>query len=34
MADGAKQHGQYFVEVDDAGRITRMIGFVGLGAPE
>ena len=34
MADGTKQHGQYFVEVDDAGRATRMSGFVGLGAPE
>jgi len=34
MPDGAKQHGQYIVDLDDAGRATRMIGFVGLGAPE
>lgn len=27
------QHGQYFVE-EDAGRISRMTGFVGTGAPE
>lgn len=34
MPDGATQLGQYFIELDDAGRATRMIGFVGLGAPE
>lgn len=27
------QHGQYFVETED-GKITRMVGFVGTGAPE
>jgi hypothetical protein len=27
------QHGQYFTELD-AGKITRMTGFVGTGAPE
>ena len=27
------QHGQYFAELDGA-KITRMIGFAGLGAPE
>jgi len=27
------QHGQYFVETD-GGKITRMVGFVGTGAPE
>ncbi|KNG94355.1 nuclear transport factor 2 family protein [Pseudaestuariivita atlantica] len=33
--DGAHkvQHGQYFVETD-GGKITRMTGFAGLGAPE
>lgn len=35
MADGLTQHGQYFVEPEDANApITRMIGFVGTGAPE
>ncbi len=28
------QLGQYFVELDDTGKIARMVGFVGLGAPE
>ncbi|MBM1220154.1 nuclear transport factor 2 family protein [Ponticoccus sp. SC2-23] len=28
------QHGQYFVRVDDAGRIDEMVGFAGMGAPE
>ncbi len=27
------QHGQYFVDMQD-DKITRMIGFVGIGAPE
>lgn len=27
------QHGQYFTEITD-GKITRMVGFVGTGAPE
>jgi hypothetical protein len=30
--DEVLQHGQYFVEMD-GDRITRMIGFVGTGAP-
>lgn len=32
--DGSEmvQHGQYFVEVE-AGEITRMLGFAGIGAP-
>ena len=34
MADGKQQFGQYFVDLDEAGVITRMIGFAGLGAPE
>jgi hypothetical protein len=33
MADGHIQYGQYFVEFADDGRICRMIGFVGTGAP-
>lgn len=33
--DGAEmvQHGQYFADLD-AGKIARMVGFVGTGAPE
>ncbi len=34
MADGAEQLGQYFIELDDHSRISRAIGFAGLGAPE
>ena len=34
MAGGMEQMGQYFVEVADDGRINRMVGFVGTGAPE
>ena len=34
MADGKQQFGQYFVDLDDDGRVTRMIGFVGLGDPD
>lgn len=35
MADGMTQHGQYFVEPEDeTAPITRMVGFVGTGAPE
>ncbi|MCP4822324.1 MAG: molecular chaperone GroEL [Shimia sp.] len=34
MADGAEQLGQYFIELDDQSRISRAIGFAGLGAPE
>ncbi len=33
MADGHKQHGQYFVEFAEGGRISRMVGFVGTGDP-
>ncbi|MDX1782119.1 MAG: hypothetical protein R3256_12470, partial [Thalassovita sp.] len=32
-ADGTKQYGQYMIDLDKAGKATRMIGFVGLGAP-
>ncbi len=28
------QHGQYFVEAGDDGRLTRLTGFVGTGTPE
>ena len=31
MAGGIEQTGQYFIETDGSGRITRMIGFVGTG---
>ncbi|MEO0829433.1 MAG: molecular chaperone GroEL [Pseudomonadota bacterium] len=34
MADGNSQHGQYFVEVDGDGLVTKMVGFVGFGVPE
>lgn len=34
MADGNAQTGQYFVEHGTDGRIVRMVGFVGTGAPE
>ncbi|SFK82960.1 molecular chaperone GroEL [Shimia haliotis] len=34
MADGNEQLGQYFIELDDQSRITRAVGFAGLGAPE
>ena len=34
MPNGMEQAGQYFIETDDAGQITRMVGFVGTGAPE
>ena len=34
MADGMVQHGQYFCDIAEDGRIARMVGFVGLGAPE
>lgn len=34
MSDGKQQFGQYFVEVDAEARPRRMVGFVGLGAPE
>jgi hypothetical protein len=28
------QMGQYIADLDDAGKITRLIGFVGMGAPD
>ncbi|TCL08573.1 hypothetical protein BXY66_0610 [Shimia isoporae] len=34
MPDGNEQLGQYFIDLDDQSRITRAIGFAGLGAPE
>ena len=34
MPNGMEQTGQYFIEQDENGLITRMIGFVGTGAPE
>jgi len=34
MPNGMEQSGQYFIEEDDSGQITRMVGFVGTGAPE
>lgn len=34
MANGMEQLGQYFVELDNTGRISRMVGFVGTGAPQ
>ena len=34
MADGKEQLGQYMIELDAAGKITRFVGFAGLGAPE
>lgn len=33
MADGETQYGQYFVEHADDGKVIRMTGFVGIGAP-
>lgn len=34
MPEADPQLGQYFFEFDDESRVTRMIGFVGLGEPE
>ncbi|MGR3714937.1 MAG: molecular chaperone GroEL [Shimia sp.] len=34
MADGSEQLGQYYIDLDDQSRITRAIGFAGIGAPE
>ncbi|MGV6848710.1 MAG: molecular chaperone GroEL [Marinibacterium sp.] len=34
MADGKVQLGQYFIDTDAEGRATRLVGFVGIGAPE
>ena len=34
MANGAGQHGQYFIELDKTGRLARLTGFAGLGEPE
>ena len=33
-AGGVKQHGQYFSKGDGDGRLKRLIGFAGIGAPE
>ena len=33
MADGAEHLGQYFIELNDAGLIQKMTGFVGNGNP-
>ncbi len=34
MKDGARMmRGQYFADLDDTGRITRLIGFAGTGDP-
>ena len=33
MKDGMEQLGQYFIERNDKGAITQMVGFVGTGAP-
>ena len=33
-AGDQSQLGQYTADLDDAGKITRLIGFVGIGAPE
>lgn len=32
MGPDMKQTGQYFADLDDAGKITRLVGFVGKGA--
>ncbi|WP_108813921.1 molecular chaperone GroEL [Loktanella sp. Alg231-35] len=34
MPNGMEQLGQYFVEMGQDGQISRMVGFVGTGAPE
>lgn len=34
MPNGMEQIGQYFVEMGQDGQISRMVGFVGTGAPE
>ena len=33
MPDGAAKPGQYFGQTDDTGRITRLVGYAGLGVP-
>ena len=32
-ADGNRQYGQYMIDLDEGGKATRLIGFVGLGSP-
>lgn len=32
MSEEMRQTGQYFADLDDQGRITRIVGFVGKGA--
>ena len=34
MPNGMVQHGQYFIDLDDQSRLSRLTGFVGLGEPE
>lgn len=34
MADGAHQYGQYYVETDRTNRITKLVGFPGIGDPQ
>ncbi|WP_299353905.1 nuclear transport factor 2 family protein [uncultured Shimia sp.] len=34
MSDETVQHGHYFIEADDQGRLTRLEGHVGLGETE
>ncbi|KPA21714.1 hypothetical protein shim_24210 [Shimia sp. SK013] len=34
MADGTEQLGQYYIDLDDQSRISRAVGFAGIGAPE
>ena len=33
MKDGMEQMGQYFIDSNDTGAITRVVGFVGTGVP-
>ena len=34
MADGVQQLGQYYVETDRTNRITKLVGFPGIGDPD
>ncbi|MDA9008780.1 nuclear transport factor 2 family protein [Alphaproteobacteria bacterium] len=33
MANGMVQMGQYFIEMDASGKLSRLVGFVGTGTP-
>jgi hypothetical protein len=33
MANGMVQMGQYFIESDNSGKLSRLVGFVGTGTP-